>query len=263
MAKITVGATPIPSYNPYNQIRFDNDPLSEELWDKGYGVIHEKAVKCPCKSANGADNKSNCLNCGGAGWLFVNPNKTKMVIERQSKNEKYKEYSSNMIGMASVSALAREDLGIMDRLTLLSGKSQYTETVFADFFVDGKKTGRLVYKPIDVFCVFVFVGESNNLRLLDESEYSIVGNLIKIDNNEVNNISNLTLSIRYSHRPVYHIIEENRSTMVQRDSRDKEVSLPTNHSARLAHYVYDSMNYEYDSQTKTGLLDNSFTEKKC
>jgi hypothetical protein len=31
----------------------------------------------------------------------------------------------------------------------------------------------------------------------------------------------------------------------------------------LAHYVYDSMNYEYDSQTKTGLLDNSFTEKKC
>jgi hypothetical protein len=43
---------------------------------------------------------------------------------------------------------------------------------------------------------------------------------------------------------------------------NKDIYLPGNVTGRLAHYVYDSMNYEYDSTTLTGLFDNSFTENE-
>ena len=266
MTNIIIGETPSGAFEPNERVGFKKDEFHGELWDKGYDVIHERSIKCPCKSAQGAENRPNCKNCGGSGWLFVNPTRTRMIIERQSIKEVYKEWSLSRQGHASISVLSRDRVGIMDRITLESGKSHYTEVSFFGFNREGNKTARLIYKPLEIEAAFLFDASNTKLRLLDSSEYAVTGNLITLIGAELNNRESSSISVRYSHRPVFHVIQENRTTMVSREvveGVDTEIYLPGNVTGRLAHYVFDSMNYTYDGTDSTGLIDNSFEETNC
>ena len=60
---------------------------------KGYRVYHDKASKCPCASKNGGAPQSNCKNCGGSGWFYINRTRTRMVVQSMNINTTNKEWS--------------------------------------------------------------------------------------------------------------------------------------------------------------------------
>ena len=49
------------------------------IHQKGRDVLLETALQCPCKSPS-TNQQSDCKNCGGTGWIFVNPRETRMVL---------------------------------------------------------------------------------------------------------------------------------------------------------------------------------------
>jgi hypothetical protein len=266
--EIIIGASPT-GYQSQPRVDFDKTKFDKAIWDNGYTTIHERAFRCPCKTTLGGENRSNCLNCGGVGWVWVNPTRTRMLFEQQSIKDIYKEWALERLGDTNVSALPDSKLGYMDRLTISDGISFFTEIVHPKFTrpnTPTKMSGRLTYPPKEVDALFVFDDVDKKLIKLNEADYSFLGNIITILNDEINNREKIMISARYSHSPTYHVIKESRSNMVSRSNKggnDVISRLPVLALARLAHYAFDSQNYYLDADTPTDLIDNSFTESKC
>ena len=59
-------------------VSFRNDDFAALIDSKGYTIIIEKAVRCPCEREMGQALVS-CQNCYGSGYIFINPLKTKAI----------------------------------------------------------------------------------------------------------------------------------------------------------------------------------------
>lgn len=241
-------------------VHFNKNDFEGTIWAQGYDIIIERAIKCPCKS-KGTDNLSNCQNCGGSGWVFINPVQTKAIIHSQNQTTKYKEWSEEQVGNANITVRDIDRLGFMDRITLLRGESIHTQTAYPVNYRN-KLFSFLDYKPRYVYEVFMFHKHNEKLVLLsDESDYTIDDHKI-ILNNKFNNLENLTLSLRYIHSPQYHIIDVRRDVMVSTTyavgEGKKKQQMPISAIGRRAHYVLDKQNFNNDY-----ILDNSYQEDKC
>jgi len=130
-----ITVTPTPS-QVANQGRADfvKSKFDDLIYQKGYDVVHEKALRCPCVSKN-ANQQSNCKNCGGSSWIFFNPTQTKMVIHSMNLNTKYKEWSQENIGTASISSLAETETSFMDRITVIDGEAIFSEVLFLKQYI--------------------------------------------------------------------------------------------------------------------------------
>lgn len=243
----------------FNKNLFDN--MNEA---HGYNVILERAMKCPCKS-KGSDNLSSCRNCGGSGWIFINPTQTKSIIHSMNRNTQYKEWTEANLGQANFSFRDANRIGFMDRITLLNGISLYNQTI------DIKQYGSILfsfldYEPIDIEDIFLFNGASNKLTLLSSADY-IINNYKFILNSSFTSLFNssggkITITLSYTHRPQYHIIDINRDTMAAKTIENKIdkgiVDFPISAIGRKAHYVINKNNFEDNLY-----LDNSYTKDVC
>ena len=59
----------------------------------------------------------------------------------------------------------------------------------------------------------------------------------------------VTVSIRYSHYPVYHVVDVNRELMKVRErncsySNERLTQMPINIVARKAHYIFNAQNFD-------------------
>jgi len=103
---------------------------------------------------------------------------------------------------------------------------------------------------------FIFKHSTDPLIKAERAtDYEIVNhNWIELDQRHVDaNLSETkqypTMSIRYQHNPMYHIIDINRDTMTTKvltKGRDGNVSLPLSAVGRSAHYVLDEENFNGD-----------------
>jgi hypothetical protein len=59
---------------------FNKSDFETLIQQKGRDVVLEKAILCGCKDKQG-NQQSNCKNCGGAGFLFINPKETRMIYK--------------------------------------------------------------------------------------------------------------------------------------------------------------------------------------
>jgi hypothetical protein len=118
---------------------FINTEFDINIWEHGYNVIHELGLQCPCKSKN-TNQQSNCKNCGGSGWIFLNPTKTRMVLHSMNLNTKYQMWSQENAGTVSISCRSNETLGFMDRLTVLDGLAIFWEVLFLKEIFDGDES---------------------------------------------------------------------------------------------------------------------------
>ena len=118
----------------------------------------------------------------------------------------------------------------------------------------------LTYKPIQVFDVYVFKSIDEALVRLEEDEYAIEYNKIKISASVLDAITDdefPRVSIRYSHNPTFYVIDINRDLVKVRTykdcgSSDTTDNYPIHCIARKAHYVLDDPNYD-----GVGLFDNT------
>ena len=85
---------------------------------------------------------------------------------------------------------------------------------------------------------------------------------MSIEDPEINKLEQISISIRYCFAPAYHVIKENRTSMITRTLSDKP-KMPVNVTGELAHYTFDQQNAYYNDTVQTHLFDNSYITNNC
>lgn len=244
-----------------NFIKSDFDNAIEK---KGYNVIHEKALKCPCKSEN-TNQQSNCKNCGGTGWIFINSTQTKMILHSMNRETKFKDWSEQNLGTVAVSSMIRDQLSYMDRITVVDGRTFFSEVLHLKVISDDDQRlfAFTTYNIKSVFYAGLFISVDQQLtRLIENTDFTFVKNQFFLDESFYDeNNDDISITIRYEHAPQYHVLDLSRETMqsiVAEPGGNKEtvVDLPISAVARRAHYILDNENIAY-----TRLVDNSFIDE--
>ena len=71
---------------------FEREDYKTLIEQKGRRILYEKALLCPCKSPS-TNQQSGCKNCGGIGWIFVNPIQTRMIVSAVKIVTEFKPWS--------------------------------------------------------------------------------------------------------------------------------------------------------------------------
>lgn len=234
---------------------FNKPEFSKLVYEKGQPCIVEQALMCPCKSPS-SNQQSNCKNCGGTGWVFINPRETRMVLQGMDALQKYVGWSEELRGMVRISADENEQLVFMDRITALDGISRHQEVLFVKQ-VNTTKFSYTAYKMQCIEYIGLFVSVNNTFtRLVEGTDYTWSANQDTII--WLTPAVGSAITIRYSHRPTYHMQELKRETMESfkmTGEGEKMQELPISGYARRAHYVMNKQNIAGDR-----LLDNSYVD---
>ena len=237
---------------------FEAQLFDASVWQKGYDCLIHKAIECPCKTQGQNSALPTCSNCGGLGWVFINPLQTKALITSVNKDTKFKSWSQELVGTMSITLRDIERASFMDRITFIEETGIFSEvrtvvTQDTDNFVF------LAYAAEVIEDIFMFTGQSNTLTRIDASKY-----YIKPENNAVivfltgalTGSTNNSVSIRYKHKVQYHILDIphiiRSSNITNELGQLEKVKLPNQYIARLAHYVLQP------NFSGTNIKDNSY-----
>jgi hypothetical protein len=264
--KRIVFQTPPTIVNP--RVGWRTRDFEELIQAHGYDAYIDKALRCPCGDKSNGQALSTCRNCLGRGWIFVDRTETRLIAQHMDSKKRYENWSEVNRGTASITTKASDKLGFMDRIILFQLEEFYSEIIRPIFF-ENKLIAYPVYEPLEVTNMYLFSEDNEPLVSLTKDDYIIDKNRIEFDPSilefiSINdpNIQDFTqipvsISIRYSHYPVYHIIEVNRELMRVREGKlcnvdDKNlVQMPINAMARKAHYIFDAQKYGEEA------IDNS------
>ena len=235
--------------------------------DKGYDVVIEKVYLCPCKGKGTPAHLSVCKNCGGSGWIFANPTKTKLIISGLAADNKLKEAALRDWGLidggvVKVTAVDSDKLTYMDRITILDATSEHNQILYPNLLDDSSQF--FAYTQYDIQSIdFVglYVDEDTKLTKLDEgTDYTFIDNILYLDSSH-NGLSNPQITIRYVHRPTFHIIDILRESMTSTKGQygnQTKLIMPIHAIAKRAHLIKDAENID-----GTRLLDNSWLPQAC
>lgn len=258
---------------PYTPPANNNQPKANLVKNKfdvlidqhGYDVTHEKAVRCPCVSRN-TNQQSNCKNCGGTSWVYITKHETRMILHSMNMTTKYKEWSAENIGTASVTAYGYDEVAFMDRITVLDGNAIHTESLFLKKH-DDTYYFNTIYDIKEIEYLALFIGVNDTLvPLVYGTDFTYSGNRIEfltaqdyVDSSADLDVLEIDMSItiRYKHAPQLHIIDLQRETMQVfvkvNGIEDGAFDMPVHAVARRTHYVLDRQNFD-----GTRVLDNSY-----
>lgn len=236
--------------------------------DKGLSVILEKAYLCPCKDSTSPAPLSLCENCGGVGWFWANPTRTKMIISGIVADGKLKEAALREWGMidggvAKVTALDDNKFSYMDKIVLLDSTAEHNQVLYPKLTDDESTLFTFTqYDILNIDFIGFFNGPENKVtRLQEVTDYTFNDNIITFTSG-YSAITNFSVTIRYSHRPVLHIIDILRESMTStkgaHQQGQQKLLMPVHALAKRAHLIKDIENYDGDR-----LLDNSWLPDTC
>jgi len=226
------------------------------IYNLGYNAYLERALRCPCVDKATGQALTTCHNCMGRGWFFVDKRQTRVVAQSMQNLRQNTQTGEINRGTARITARASDKLGFMDRVILLDLIAWYTE-ILNPVVYEGQLIAYPVYEPLEITDIYLYAGTDVKLIPLTPSQYQIYGNKIIFDSNlqdlvpveDMNQkFPEMTVSIRYSHYPVYHIISEERSLTKVREKgcsyTDNELKqIPMLYVGRMAHYIFDAIKY--------------------
>lgn len=264
--KVTAYQTPPTSMSP--NVGWDVNKFETLIQTQGYDAFIDRALRCPCVDKATGQALSTCKNCLGRGWFFVDRTETRLIAQHMDSKKRYENWSEVNRGTASITTKGIDKLGFMDKIILTQLEEFYSEIIRPIYF-QGEIIAYPVYEPLKVTDMFLFASDNEKLINIKEDEYVIDGNKIvfdlgiqdkiSIDDMNVKNKSEIpiSISIRYSHFPVYHVIDVNRELMKVRESRfcsyndEKLRQMPINVLARKAHYLFDAQKFGEESFENT------------
>lgn len=241
-------------------VDFRKDDFEAIIQQKGYDIVIEKALRCPCETS-GEGIRSDCQNCFGVGYFFINPLSTRAIITGINVDTAYKDWSIERIGNVSLTVRddEKENLSFMDKITVLGKYGIFSQNLRVRATDDEQEYFVFTtYKIGVVKAVYVFNSPTEPLVKLSPDDYSI-----NEDNACVLNIAstavpaNSQISVYYQHEIQYHVVDiphELRASYIKNsDGKDQRIFLPMNAIARRAHFVFgEAINYN-----GTGVQDNS------
>lgn len=246
------------------RVDFDKDRFDTLVGQKGVDALIEKALQCPCKTRT-INELSTCRNCGGTGWVFVNPRRSRVVLQSMSFENKEEVWTKIVHGIVKVTAPAEEQFSYLDRITRLNANSLFSEVIQFEEY-DGTIYGWLSYAPKQIEYFGLFTDLDDPFQRVLESNLTIVDNRIEITGVSLppfDDDNPLTATVRYVHAPVFHIIEHQREVVDNyrwSGQKNGEVLqyLPTLALARRAHDIEDLVNLRQGR-----LNDNSYDDSSC
>ena len=165
---INIVQSQVPNLLGQAEVNFIKNDFDALIWKKGFRVIWEKSIRCPCKIES-SDNLYSCLNCGGSGYIFINPVETRMVLQGISNNTKYSNWSEETIGTVKITTRDIDKIGFMDRLTLIDSETMFSEVVYPKFTKEQLRV-KSFYNIKRLFQVFRFDSDKKPLVLLIEGQ---------------------------------------------------------------------------------------------
>lgn len=252
------------------QPRWDKKMFDDAITDKGYLCYIDRALMCPCKAQGNGSALTDCRNCQGTGWFFVDRKKTKILCSSISNRNKYEVWSETNRGTVNISMRAQDKIGNMDKITLLELESWFSQILYLKnslLGVDDPNNDYMfaftIYEPLEINNLYVFAGSNLPLIYISSNDYKCVRNKLYVKKTAFIGITNPCVSIDYRHNPVYHTIDINRDLIKQKDGNSLDaqgVSYAINCIGRRAHYVLDAPLYENDflfdntNYSKTSLI---------
>ena len=265
MNRSVIATTPADVGSPATY--FDRKKFDDLIYDKGYVAYIDRAVQCPCRVLATGQALSDCQNCGGVGWFYIDRVSTVLGCTSMANRNKYEVWTVSNAGTVSVTSRPEDKLGWMDRITLLELESWFSQAIHLKQLEDLSYFTFLTYSPTNVFDVFVFKGSTTPLGYLTPDKYTISDNKILIPLATItglgtSGITDFSISIRYTHNPSYYIIDINRDLIKQRVDKCfvqpslevNKTNLPLNAIGRRAHFVLDAANFAGNN-----LIDNTPT----
>jgi len=241
----------------YGSANIDKGAIDAFVQNKGYDVVFEKAIKCACIDKESKMPLSSCKNCGGVGWIFVNPTKTRMLLTSMNVNPKFIEQGISLEGTVSITSRDVDRISFMDKITILNGEGECSQVIFPSMLYD-KIVATTIYNIKKVYYLGLFISDKQPLKRLVEGEDFIVqDNAIILDKKYGDLIlGSLSLSVRYTHSPVYHVFDVARDTFVtnvQLGGVEKTQSMPIHAIGKRAELIKELENFKGNR-----LFDNSF-----
>jgi hypothetical protein len=240
---------------------FNRSDFETLIAQKGRNVILEKALQCPCKGKS-TNQQSNCKNCGGTGWVFINPKETRLVLQGMNITPNFKAWSEEITGDLKVTASDTEELTFMDRLTLEDGRAIFNEVLFFKTRGTGSSAVTFAftsYNIKEVKYIGYFKGTDQPFQKLNfGTDYTFDKNIIKIINPAIVPVQgDISVTIRYIHAPQYLMIDMKRESMETfvMEGTEKMVHLPISGTARRQHYILGAPNLNGNN-----LVSNDYEE---
>lgn len=243
-----------------HQVHFEPQRFNSLVFDKGYEVYIDKALRCPCAVKGAGQALVSCNNCIGTGWLFTDRTSTRIAIQGINADVKYENWSKLSTGMARITARAIDRLAFMDRIVIREAEGYFNEIIRAREYNE-EVVCFTTYEILEIESIRQFVSDKEPLKIIPESDFKIQDEKI-ILKPKYKSIDNLTITIRYKHLLTYHIIDMNRDITKVRTKegcsavKEPLAEMPISGVARKAHYLFDNLKYEESSR----LIDN--TSKK-
>ena len=223
---------------------------------RGYDVLYDKAMRCPCMVRESGNGSPSCVNCKGLGWFFIDRQKTRMFVTNKGQSKRQENWQETDLGTASITSRATDRLTFMDRVIMTEMEAVHTEVLFMERRENGQLFSYTIYNPIEIELAYLFDGNESKLikeipnEVFDLS-YFEKGVIAFNENNKYvqtffKNNDTLKLSIRYLHNPVYHIVDVNRDLIKTRgincQNTEFKTSLPIKYMAKKAQYIFDNHN---------------------
>lgn len=236
------------------RVDFRQDEFDVAIQQKGYTAVHEKALRCPCMTTNNREANPMCKNCGGTGYIFISPTRTRFVIQSMS-NTKNRGEMSEWDGSFQVTTRTSDGitLAYMDRITVEDSFSEFSEVVHTNQVSVGGETRHvafIVYPPEELVDVYKYDGAEKPLIkvAIEDIEIPSFGRLLYFP-------SSGAYSMRYKHKLqmiVKSILRDVRDSKVLGIDGDVQKRFPQLATAVRTHQQFDDMPYVGD-----GLYDNT------
>lgn len=249
-----ISVSPAPYIENIAAVYFNKGLFDVAIEQNGYDVIIERALFCPCRSNDsGCSQLSDCKNCGGSGWVFLNKIKTRAILHSINISNQYQQWTYDNVGSVSITIRDTDRIAEMDRITVLGGESEHSEVIFPTSR-DSGVTAYVVYEIKKVRDAYLFINSSTPLKRLKEGvDFSFSNNKITL-NEAYQYHENLQLTVRYVYAPTFHVIDILRETMVNKTRVEGinlgETQFPIHAIGRRSHNIKGLL-------TNADVFDNS------
>lgn len=147
--------------NIYQEVDFYQGKERFDSLVKHYHTLTwSKMIHCPCRKGLTSQPMSDCINCKGTGFLWIDPTEIQGVLMTLTLRKNFVNWTEELMGTAYFTTVAENKVGWMDRLVVLDGISKYSEVLQSkveNVATVPKKVFNLKFRPLSFENVFEFV----------------------------------------------------------------------------------------------------------
>jgi hypothetical protein len=218
---------------------FNVDKYNNKINEKGYDIKWSRMLSCPCKKDLTSQSNSNCINCGGTGYFFLDPIEIRAMISNTAFQKNFShQWTADMQGTAYMTIEAEHKIGWMDKIEVM-----FAETVFSETRIVEQSNLDLIikthYVATKILNAYVYVNDVTPLKVLDVNDFVISGKEIKIISDEI--LLNDQIGLLYEYNPTYVVIDilnDYRNTIVSKNEPiEKLRKMPLRATIKREHLV--------------------------